>query len=171
MLGHSCSNTLELPDYADALMATQPELKQEWTAWCDASDGQQHDVQRQCPQLVQACCKVLDDKLQVRCLLLCWMQHQASSARQRWQLTGSGGIMAGQKAVGFGVRRHTCLFKDFVADIIRHTVLCVLYMLPCVYAAGRYLHQLRFGWQLMPCRSVQPTDIVLIVFLAHLVPY
>lgn len=66
----SCSNTLELPDYADALMATQPELKQEWAAWCDAGDGQQHEAHRQCAQLVQACCKVLEEKLKVRRLLL-----------------------------------------------------------------------------------------------------
>lgn len=53
------SNTLELPDYADALMATQPDLKQEWALSQKAGDG------HGCPKLVQACCRVLDEKLKV----------------------------------------------------------------------------------------------------------
>lgn len=65
----SCSNTLELPDYAEALMATQPDLKQEWEAAAAAAEQPttlQHLADTACPKLLQACCQVLEDRLKVR---------------------------------------------------------------------------------------------------------
>lgn len=59
-----CSNTLELPDYADALLALQPELKREWAALHEVRGGQ-HLPGGGCPQLVTICRRVLEEKLKV----------------------------------------------------------------------------------------------------------
>ena len=76
-----CSNTLELPDYAEALMATSPQLKEEWAAACKVhSTGSRLSAGATaskpiggavlaadlCPASVQECCKVLQDRLEVR---------------------------------------------------------------------------------------------------------
>jgi hypothetical protein len=71
------SNTLELPDYAEALIATQPTLKQERAAACQAQRLQQDPGSagsqvasdawaRGCPQLTQACRALLEVKLKAR---------------------------------------------------------------------------------------------------------
>lgn len=60
----NCSNTLELPDYADALLALQPELQEEWAALSDGRGGQQLPGGG-CPQLVTMCRKVFEEKLKV----------------------------------------------------------------------------------------------------------
>lgn len=79
---HTCtirSNTLELPDYAEALLVTQPDLWREWAAACGGdslSGSQEHGAVAggavrgsgavsACPGLKQACCKVLEDRLLV----------------------------------------------------------------------------------------------------------
>jgi hypothetical protein len=67
-----CSNTLELPNYAEALAATQPQLAAEWAAHLEAA-RQQHQQQLEvqgssltaCPMLREECCRVLDDRLMV----------------------------------------------------------------------------------------------------------
>lgn len=84
------SNTLELPDYAEALIATQPELKQEWSnaiaAGAVAASSRHAGGSlgsSACPKLWQACCKLLDERLQVGdCKIRCWTVLTLSRTRQ-----------------------------------------------------------------------------------------
>lgn len=84
------SNTLELPDYAEALVATVPELQQEWSnavvgAPVDASSKHAGGnlSSTACPKLWQACCKLLDERMQVGdCGVCCWTVPMLSRTRQ-----------------------------------------------------------------------------------------
>eukprot|EP00882_Tetradesmus_deserticola_P012759 GHRQ01013524.1.p1 GENE.GHRQ01013524.1~~GHRQ01013524.1.p1 ORF type:complete len:218 (+),score=86.50 GHRQ01013524.1:219-872(+) len=61
---HTCANTLELPNYAEALTATDPQLMQEWQQYRD-QQGWGDDSSLGCPKLTQRCCEVLQDRLLV----------------------------------------------------------------------------------------------------------
>ena len=66
---HTCANTLELPDYVEALTATEPLLMQEWQQAQDSwrRGGNSSSSSGCCQQLRQRCCDVLQDRLLVSC--------------------------------------------------------------------------------------------------------
>jgi hypothetical protein len=64
---HTCANTLELPNYVEALTATDPQLMQE----CQQAEGLQEGRSSsscrdsRCLELTRRCCEVLQDRLLV----------------------------------------------------------------------------------------------------------
>lgn len=66
---HTCANTLELPNYTESLLATNPHLAQEWNAAAGVGSGASiSDARRMdgCKCLFEQCCHVMEDRLLVR---------------------------------------------------------------------------------------------------------
>lgn len=127
---HVCSNTLELPDYAEALIATQRNLQAEWSAAVCSADsthnpgpnaaGMQASQSAEpagnssCPQLTQACCKVLEDRLLVSWVRQCFWWRSA---------TGSTVLLLGHEPAKPGCQRaEACKLQQARAGFARSNV-------------------------------------------------
>lgn len=67
---HTCTNTLELPNYAEAVIATEPQLAEEWSEanvprTHRTSSSHQMKGMEGLSRLVARCCAVLEDRLLV----------------------------------------------------------------------------------------------------------
>jgi hypothetical protein len=66
---HTCANTLELPNYVEALTATDAQLMQEWQQAVGLQEGRSESSSSSrgvcCLELRRRCCEVLQDRLLV----------------------------------------------------------------------------------------------------------